>query len=53
MENPMTDTTERTRLEGLLRIALEQWQFKNEEDRAVERRLIARDMAALDALRNG
>lgn len=44
---------ERTRLEGLLRVALEQWEFKNAEDREVERRLIARDLAALEAIRNG
>lgn len=41
---------ERTLLESLLRVALEQWPFKNEADREVEKRLIARDMAALDAL---
>jgi hypothetical protein len=47
---PRSGTTERARLEGLLRVALEQWPFKNEADREVERRLIARDVAAIDAL---
>jgi hypothetical protein len=45
--------TEKERLESLLRIALEQWAFKNSEDREVERRFIARDLAALEAIRNG
>ena len=49
----MTDTTERARLESLLRIALEQWPHKSAEDREHERRFIARDLAALEALGNG
>lgn len=43
----------RERLESRLRVALEQWPHKSAEDREHERRFIARDMAALDALRNG
>jgi hypothetical protein len=43
--------TEKERLESLLRIALEQWPHKNAEDREVEKRFIARDLAALDMVR--
>ena len=45
---PRSGTTERARLESLLRVALEQWPFKSETDREHERRLIARDLDALD-----
>lgn len=38
----------REKLETLLRVALEQWPFKSAEDREHERRLIARDLDALD-----
>jgi hypothetical protein len=44
--------TEKERLESLLRIALEQWQHKNAEDREVEKRFIARDLAALEAAKD-
>ena len=44
-------TSERASLEILLRVALEQWPHKSPEDQAHERRLIARDLAALEALR--
>lgn len=36
-----------------LRIAAEQYPLKSEADQAIERRFIARDLAAYDALRNG
>ena len=41
---------ERQRLESLLRIAAEQWPHKSAEDREHERRFIARDLAAYNAL---
>ena len=37
----------KTKLEGLLRIAAEQWPHKSPEDQAVERRFIERDYLAL------
>lgn len=45
-----TVPSDRARLLSLLRIAEQQWQFKSPEDREHERRFIARDLAALEAL---
>lgn len=46
-------SSDRTRLESLLRVAAEQWPNKSPEDQQHERRFIARDLAAYEALRNG
>ena len=45
-----SDTTDRARLEALLRVAAAQWAHKPPADQEIERRFIARDFALISDL---
>lgn len=44
---PRSGTTDRARLEALLRVAAAQWAHKSPADQEIERRFIARDFALI------